>query len=113
MSDSKLRCALIYRVDATIGTSAAVTMLAKYDYSNDYESHAGATSDLMDGRGKSYADAIGLVITNDPPVSGSMTVEQIGGFKVVQSELHQVVYGGNSEGLCELSLLCLTSDLPN
>lgn len=100
MSDNKLRCALIYRVDATIGTSAAVTMLAKYDHSNDYESHAGATSDLMDGRGKSYADAIGLVITNDPPVSASMTVEQIGGFKVVQSELHQVVYGGNSEGLC-------------
>ena len=97
MSDNKLRCALVYRIDATLGTSAAVTMLAKYDYSNDYESHAGATSDLMDGRGKSYGDAIGLVITSDPPSAPS---ETIGGFKVVQSELHQVVYGGDLQGLC-------------
>jgi len=100
MSDNKLRCALVYRIDATIGTSAAVTMLAKYDYSNDYESHAGATSDLMDGRGKRYEDAIGLVITSDPPLAASLNPETIGGFKVVQSELHQVVYGSDSAGLC-------------
>merc|ERR1719512_567144 len=38
-----------------------------------------------------------MVIKNDPPGNGDGT---IGGFKVVQSEVHQVVYGADSDGLC-------------
>ena len=98
MADDKLRSALVYRVEPSL---ASVTLLANYDFSSDYEAHEGATSvgTLYDGRGKGYSDAVGLVISNDPP--GMMgEVQTIGGFKVVQSDTHQVVYGGDSDGLC-------------
>lgn len=96
MTDNKLRCAVVYRMD-----EGGVTMLAKYDHASQYETHGGAANDpttLYGGRDKSYADAVGLVISNDPP--GSPDAGTIGGFKVVQSEAHQVVYGADSDGLC-------------
>jgi len=99
MSDDKLRCAVVYRIDASLGASTTATLLAKYDYARDYESHAGAVDgSLYGGRDNSYAEAVEMVITNDPPGSGETGI--IGGFKVVQSEIHQVIYGADSDGLC-------------
>jgi hypothetical protein len=102
MADDKLRSVLIYRVKAELGSSASVLLLANYDFMSDYEAHEGATSEgaLYDGRGKGYSEAVGLVVSNDPPGAGGSEVESIGGFKVVQSDAHQVVYGGDSDGLC-------------
>lgn len=100
MADDKLRSTLVYRINAGLG-GGSVTLLANYDFMSDYEAHEGAISQgaLYDGRGKGYSDAVGMVVTNDPPGSGG-GVETIGGFKVVQSDAHQVVYGGDSDGLC-------------
>lgn len=101
MADDKLRSALVYRVESGLGSSSAI-LLANYDFSSDYEAHEGATSEgtLYDGRGKGYSEAVGLVVSNDPPGVGG-EVQSIGGFKVVQSDAHQVVYGGDSDGLCK------------
>lgn len=99
MSDDKIRCALVFRVDASAGAAIAVSSLAKYDFITDYEAHAGSATEgaLYAGRGN-YADAVSMVIKNDPP--GGTEIGLIGGFKVVQSDVHQVVYGGDSDGLC-------------
>ena len=101
MSDDKLRCALVYRIDASLDMPAA-TMLAKYEQSSNYETHAGATSEnsLYGDRDKNYAEAVGMVVTNDPP-GESADPQTIGGFKVVQSDSHQVIYGADSNGLCK------------
>lgn len=102
MADDKLRSVLVYRIESQLGAStASAVLLANYDFMSDYEAHAGATTEgaLYDGRGKGYSDAVKLVVTNDPPGVGG-AVENIGGFKVVQSDVHQVVYGGDSDGLC-------------
>lgn len=100
MTDSKIRCTLVYRIDASLGGNPGVAMLAKYDFASDYEVHAGAASEgaLYAGRGN-YGDAVTMVIKNDPPGAG-VEVGAIGGFKVVQSDAHQVVYGGDSDGIC-------------
>jgi len=99
MSDDKLRCAVVYRIDASLGAPTEATLLAKYDYAADYESHAGAVDGaLYGGRDNSYAEAVEMVIKNDPPGGGE--VGSIGGFKVVQSDVHQVIYGADSDGLC-------------
>ena len=113
MSDNKLRCALIYRLESTGGSggdspgesgialsnlNSNCTLLAKYDHAADYES--GGSSALYGDREKNYADAVGLVVGNDPP-AGVAEEGVLGGFKVVQSDMHQVVYGADSEGLCE------------
>ncbi|KAL7438991.1 hypothetical protein ACHAXM_006501 [Skeletonema potamos] len=112
MSDNKLRCALIYRLESTGGSggdspgesgialsnlNSNCTLLAKYDHAADYES--GGSSALYGDREKNYADAVGLVVGNDPP-AGVAEEGVLGGFKVVQSDMHQVVYGADSEGLC-------------
>mmetsp|Transcript_9673 Transcript_9673/g.12188 ORF Transcript_9673/g.12188 Transcript_9673/m.12188 type:complete len:264 (+) Transcript_9673:123-914(+) len=101
MADDKLRSVMVYRIEAQLGASPSVILLANYDFMTDYEAHAGATTEgtLYDGRGKGYSDAVGLVVSNDPPGTGGES-ETIGGFKVVQSDAHQVVYGGDSDGLC-------------
>lgn len=49
-------------------------------------------------RSRQSCKAEEMVITNDPPGSGEDG--SIGGFKVVQSNIHQVIYGADSEGLC-------------
>ena len=102
MADNKLRCALVYRLES--GGDTSVTMLAKYDLASQYETNIGANDagTLYGGRDKSYADAVGMVIGNDPP-SGSSEAGSIGGFKVCQSEVHQVVYGSDSDGLCKFN----------
>jgi hypothetical protein len=96
MSDNKLRCALIYRIE---GGGKAVCV-AKYDHAGQYETHGGADSSLYGGRDKSYADAVTGVISNDPP-GGLSETGTIGGFKVVQSDQHQVIYGADKDGLCK------------
>lgn len=84
MSDNTLRCALIYRLES----SGDPVLLAKYDHESAYED-----------RNSSYADAVGMVVGSDPP--GPVSEEGVvGGFKVVQSDMHQIVYGSDSEGLC-------------
>jgi len=97
MSDQKLRCALAYRLEA-----GKTVLLAKYDHASQYESHGGAVDEaaLYGGRDKSYADAVARVVENDPP-SGLAEAGSIGGFKVVQSDQHQVVYGADSDGICK------------
>jgi len=102
MSDSKLRGALIFRIE---GDGNAVCV-AKYDHAGQYETHGGADSSLYGGRDKSYAEAVGGVITNDPP-TGLAQSGQIGGFKVVQSDMHQVIYGADMDGLCKYERLAL------
>merc|ERR1712232_254035 len=46
-----------------------------------------------------YAKAVSMIISNDPP-GGLTEAGKLGGFKVVQSDIHQVVYGADSEGIC-------------
>ena len=96
MSDDKLRCALVFRLE---GGGGAVC-LAKYDHAGQYETHGGSDSALYGGRDKAFANAVSGVIANDPPV-GISESGKIGGFKVVQSDQHQVIYGCDSEGLCK------------
>jgi hypothetical protein len=96
MSDSKLRCALVYRLESG-GNAVCV---AKYDHAGQYETHGGADSSLYGGRDQSYAEAVSGVISGDPP-SGLSQSGTLGGFKVVQSDQHQVVYGADTDGLCK------------
>jgi len=95
MSDQKLRCALAYRIEA-----GNIITLAKFDHASQYETHGGAaTGGLYGGKDSSYAEAVAKVIQNDPP-GGLSEAGTIGGFKVVQSDQHQVVYGSDSDGIC-------------
>ena len=97
-NDKQIRCALAYRLE-----SSTTLLLAKYDHASQYESHGGAAGDettLYGGRDKSYADAVAGVISNDPPTGLSQS-GKLGGFKVVQSDQHQVVYGADTDGLCK------------
>mmetsp|Transcript_195 Transcript_195/g.250 ORF Transcript_195/g.250 Transcript_195/m.250 type:complete len:253 (-) Transcript_195:293-1051(-) len=95
MTDNKLRCALIYRLES----DSSAVCVAKFDYAGQYETHGGAESSLYGGRDKSYAEAVGGVLSNDPP-SGLSQPGTFGGFKVVQSDQHQIVYGADVDGLC-------------
>jgi hypothetical protein len=75
-------------------------MIAKYDHAGQYETHGGvgATSSLYGGRDKDFADAVQEAVSKDPPgnLSGGF-----GGFKVVQSDVHQLVYGADTSGICK------------
>jgi hypothetical protein len=98
--DQKLRCALVYRL---VGGGSKTIHLAKYDHASSYESHGGATADeaaLYGGRDQKYGEAVAKVIENDPP-SGLAEANAIGGFKVVQSDQHQVIYGADANGVCK------------
>ena len=99
MADNKLRCALVYRIES--GGKVNAVLLAKYDHAGQYETHGGADENtLYGGRDKSYADAVAGVIGNDPP-GGLSDGGTLGGFKVVQSDQHQVVYGADKDALCK------------
>jgi len=89
MSDSALRCVLVYRLEK----SGQAICLAKYDHS--YVSTGGASS----GRDDAFSEAVEGIISNDPP-TGVSEPNKIGGFKVVQSDMHQVTYGSDKDGLC-------------
>jgi hypothetical protein len=97
MSDQKLRCALLYRLG-----SGSPVLLAKYDHASQYESTGGAG--IYGNRDKSYADAVAAIIENDPP-TGLAESSSLAGFKVVQSDQHQVVYGSDADGICTLCML--------
>jgi len=90
MSDSALRCVLVYRLEK--GGNAVC--LAKYDHT--YESSGGASSG---GRDDAFSEAVEGIISNDPP-TGISESNKIGGFKVVQSDVHQVTYGCDKDGVC-------------
>lgn len=98
MSDNQLRCALVYRMQA-----GSTTLLAKFDHAGQYESSGGALYGSRDG---SYADAVAQVVENDPP-GGLSESGSIGGFKVVQSDQHQVVYGADADGICKFESIFL------
>jgi hypothetical protein len=100
-SDQKLRCALVYRLDP----GQTPVCVAKFDHASSYESHAGSTSELYGGHDKSYADAVAAVIENDPP-TGLSEANTIGGFKVVQSDQHQVVFGADADRICKFVDAC-------
>ena len=91
MADNKMRCCVILRLEK--GSS---TMVAKYDHASQTESH-GASGALYGGKDKNYADAVQEAVSKDPPggLSGGF-----GGFKVVQSDAHQLVYGADKAGCC-------------
>ena len=97
MSDQKLRCVVALRLE-----SGNTVCIAKYDHAGQYESHGGAADEttLYGGRDSSYAEAVSKVVENDPP-SGLSEAGAIGGFKVVQSDQHQVVYGADSDAICK------------
>lgn len=97
MSDQKLRCVVAFRLE-----SGATVCIAKYDHAGQYETHGGSDeAALYGGRDQNYAEAVGKVIENDPP--GGLSEEgTLGGFKVVQSDQHQVVYGADSDAICKL-----------
>jgi hypothetical protein len=101
MSDIKLRCALVYRLGG--GKTVCV---AKYDHAGQYETHGGADSSLYGGRDQSYAEAVAGVISGDPP-GGLSQSGTLGGFKVVQSDQHQVVYGADTDGICKSRVFLL------
>mmetsp|Transcript_1062 Transcript_1062/g.1276 ORF Transcript_1062/g.1276 Transcript_1062/m.1276 type:complete len:262 (-) Transcript_1062:253-1038(-) len=96
MADDKLRSVLVFRIE----NGSDAVLLANYDYMSDYEAHAGAATEgnLYDGRGKGYSEAVTLVVSSDPP--GQTSPDAIGGFKHQQSDAHQVLYGGDADGLC-------------
>lgn len=130
MTDNKLRCVLVYRLQRTKTTTAdsassstggvdgialtnlspgPVTLLAKYDHASEYEGSAAAAAaggGLYGDREKNYADAVAMVISSDPP-RGITEENTMGGFKIVQSDMHQVIYGADSRGLCEFGRACL------
>jgi len=93
MTDNKLRSALVLRLE---GGSGIVT-LAKFDHAGQYETSGGKSS--LYGRDADYAEAVSAVITKDPP-GGLSSSGSVGGFKVVESDQHQVVYGADNEGIC-------------
>ena len=96
MSDNKLRCALVFR----IGSGGQAVCIAKYDHAGQYETHGGADSSLYGGRDQAFSEAVAGIISNDPP-TGLSESGKIGGFKVVQSDQHQVTYGCDTDGLCK------------
>ena len=93
MADSALRCVLVYRLEK----NGNAVCLAKYDHT--YESSGGAAS----GRDDAFADAVQGIVSNDPP-TGISEAGKIGGFKVVQSDMHQVTYGCDKDGICKFKL---------
>jgi len=103
MTDSKLRCAMVYRLESG-GNGLNPIVLASLDHANTYESHGGAADEksLYGGKGGDYAKAVSKVIAGDPP-GGLAEGGKVGGFKVVQSDQHQVVYGADKDGICKFS----------
>lgn len=118
-NDGKLRALIVYRLDqsslfrnktgnsfdsAERGEGAGlmavpgVLCLAKYDHLEAYEAHRGAGTGLYGDREKNFDNRVAQVIGNDPPSpprNGDM-----GGFKVVTSDSHQLVFGTDTDGLC-------------
>lgn len=91
MADNKLRCVVVLRLE-----SSGSTMIAKYDHAGKTETSSG--SKLYGDRDKDFATAIQEAVAKDPPGSGG---NGFGGFKVVQSDIHQLVYGSDESGICE------------
>lgn len=100
MSDNKVRCALIFRL-AQGGDTPTTLLLASHDHAAKYETHQGRDATVFDGnRDQSFAQALGALIQSDPP-SALTESGVIGGFKFVQSDQHQVIYGADGDGVCE------------
>jgi len=88
MSDSRIRCALVFNL------ADGATLLTKLDYASKSEG-----GDLYGSKEKDFAVAVAAVVRKDPPGSGA-EAGTLGGFKVVQSDMHQLVYGADKDGVC-------------
>ena len=97
-SDNKLRCAIIYRLE---GAGPTAVPLAKLDYAGQVETHKKDDEGMYGGKKADFAKAVARVISNDPP-TGIGKGTKCGGFKVVQADVHQVVYGADADNICKL-----------
>jgi len=112
MIDNKLRCALVLRIENASSKSidTTTTLLAKYD-------HAGRENELYNnnddskplyGKELDYAvlvqEAIALdpiiIVLGDESDNGNDNNCNFGGFKVIQSDTHQLIYGADDHGIC-------------
>jgi len=99
-SDNKIRCVLIYHLGKRGDVEAGNVLIAHYDYAlhHERELHSQDHGNLYGGDVNSE-EVVSMVIGKDPP--GMVTEDsKIGGFKVVESENHHVVYGADKNGLC-------------
>lgn len=94
-ADNKLRAVVVLRLD----DGGSTTIVAKLDYAQ-HDSSSSTTSDDLYGNENDFAKAVQNAVSNDSPTAGLSG--KIGGFKVVQSEMHQVTYGADTLGLCKL-----------
>mmetsp|Transcript_31503 Transcript_31503/g.44719 ORF Transcript_31503/g.44719 Transcript_31503/m.44719 type:complete len:245 (-) Transcript_31503:1198-1932(-) len=87
-ADNKLRACAVVRLEGTGSTA-----VAKYDHALSKET----PSSTLYGAGTDFVVSIQTAIGKDPPggLSGGF-----GGFKVVQSDIHQLVYGSDPSGVC-------------
>lgn len=93
----KLRCAAVYRLE---GLTAI--LLSKYDYAHHHgdgvEFHSkGGSDQLYGGTETDFGQNIGFAIAQDPSFSANSARGVLGGFKVVQSGQHQLVYGCDAD----------------
>jgi len=97
MTDTKILCALIYRLDNNgdiEGGCAVPTCVAKFDYAGQHDVFGNRIDKSF------YTDLVEDTIMNDPPASDHIEQGTIGGFQVVQSAEYQIVYGADIDGLC-------------
>jgi len=88
--DKKLRCAVVYRLE---GDGPSAIPLCSFDHA---AAKAGSRAGEQQGK---FAKAVARVIGADPP-TGVAKGAKVGGFRVVQSDEHQIVYGADPDGLC-------------
>jgi hypothetical protein len=105
-SDDKLRCVIVYRLE---GAGPTAVTLAQLDYLKQVTTH-GDPEDLYGGKKANFAKAVARVVGNDPP-TGVSKGQKVGGFKVVQSDEHQVVYGADLEGICKFIIVCIVEQI--
>ena len=103
MTDNKLRCAILYRLSAE---EPYCVVLAQLDHAKQYDTHNTTRStepQYYGGHEQPFAKAVGTLIHDDPPLALTET-DVIGGFKVVQSNQHQVCYGADGDGICKFEI---------
>jgi len=100
LPDNKLRCVLVFRLEA--GPPESPTLLAKCEHAPQSDAHSATSAvagALCGARNQNCADAVSMVVTNDPPVQ-ARDPGGLGSFKMVQSATHRIMYGADTDGLC-------------
>mmetsp|Transcript_61617 Transcript_61617/g.69017 ORF Transcript_61617/g.69017 Transcript_61617/m.69017 type:complete len:123 (+) Transcript_61617:95-463(+) len=107
MTETKILCALIYRLDNNgdiEGGCAVPVCVAKFDYAG-HDEYGNRIDKSF------YTDLVEDVIMNEPPGSDHIAQGIIGGFQVVQSDQYQIVYGADVDGLCKYTYVCILKRL--